>query len=207
MMAAARGASAGETATSEASVFFSLAAAAAAEAQNGATTEIQPQAVFRYAQEGSHWGGVGFGITPSVEADSFGVNGTFSYTYFLVDGVEITGEAGAWFYSQDGDDAIAINPCAVLRWHFWQSEDFKTTAYIDGGIGVLFSNDNIPYDGTSFNFTPRFGVGFTRQLTDSGWRLQGGLRWNHVSNARITGDLDNPSRDGPMLYFGVLFPF
>jgi hypothetical protein len=69
------------------------------------------------------------------------------------------------------------------------------------------STDDVPNDGTSFNFTPRLGVGFTRQLTDSGIRLEGGLRWAHISNARITGDADNPARDSAMLYVGLIFPF
>jgi len=160
-----------------------------------------------FASAGSHWGSFGLGITPSFAGDSFGFNGTFSYSYFLIDGVEIAGELGSWYYAQDGDDAFGVNPCAVLRWHFWRADDLKTTVYADTGIGFMVSNDDIPFDGTSFNFTPRMGVGFTRQLTDSGWRLQGGVRWNHVSNARILSDSNNPSRDGPLLYVNFIFPF
>lgn len=171
---------------------------------------LDTSAHLRYAQEGSHWGAFGAGMTASKAGNgdhATGFNTTFSYTYFMIDGVEISGELGGWYYAQTGDNAYAVNPCAVLRWHFWRSEEARTTVYFDAGIGMLLSNDNIPQDGTSFNFTPRFGFGLTHQITDSGWRLQTGLRWNHVSNARIKGDINNPSRDGPLLYFGVIFPF
>jgi hypothetical protein len=172
-----------------------------------ASFEDSTQAVVAFASAGSHWGSFGLGATPSFAGDSVGLNATFSYSYFLIDGVEIAGELGTWYYDQDGDNAFGVNPCAVLRWHFWRSDDARTTFYADTGIGFMVSNDKIPFDGTSFNFTPRMGVGMTHQLTDSGWRLQTGLRWNHVSNARITGDSNNPSRDGPLLYVNFIFPF
>jgi len=182
-------------------------AATTSDTTSAARLDLSQGASAPFASAGSHWGSFGLGVTPSFAGDSVGFNGTFSYSYFLIDGVEMAGELGSWYYAQDGDDAFGINPCAVLRWHFWRSEDARTTFYADTGIGFMVSNDDIPFDGTSFNFTPRMGVGFTQQLTDSGWRLQGGLRWNHVSNARITGDSNNPSRDGPLLYVNFIFPF
>lgn len=182
-------------------------AATTSDTTSAARVDLSLASPAPFASAGSHWGSFGLGITPSFAGDSVGFNGTFSYSYFLIDGVEMAGELGAWYYAQDGDDAFGVNPNAVLRWHFWRSDDLKTTVYADTGIGFMVSNDKIPSDGTSFNFTPRMGVGFTRQLTDSGWRLQGGVRWNHVSNARITGDSNNPSRDGPLLYVNFIFPF
>jgi len=47
----------------------------------------------------------------------------------------------------------------------------------------------------------------TRRITDGGVRLQAGVRWAHISNARIKGDDDNPSRDSAMLYVALVFPF
>lgn len=160
-----------------------------------------------FTQEGSHWGTFGFGATQSFTGNSTGLNTTFSYSYFLIDGVEAVGELGGWYYNQKGPNAFGINPSAVLRWHFWRAEDLKTTVYFDAGIGVALFTDQVPNGGTSFDFTPRFGFGLTRQITDEGWRLQAGLRWNHVSNARILGDHRNPARDGPLLYFGLIVPF
>ncbi|MFN9991847.1 MAG: acyloxyacyl hydrolase, partial [Phycisphaerales bacterium] len=92
-----------------------------------------------------------------------------------------------------------------IRWHFLNKE--RMTVYADLGIGVLFTTDDVPSDGTSFNFTPRAGAGITHRLGDSANRFELGVRWAHISNARTSGDGDNPSRDSIMLYGGVIFPF
>ena len=117
----------------------------------------------------------------------------------------VFGELGAWKYSQEGPDATGFNASFVVRWHF--AEWGRWTMYADVGIGFLAATRAIPTGGTSFDITPRLGGGVTRQLTDEGLRLELGLRWAHVSNARITGDSNNPGRDSVMLYAGLIFPF
>jgi hypothetical protein len=179
----------------------------AQEEAPGPIPDLATEAHLAFTMEGSHWGSFGGGITQAFYGNATGFNGTFSYSYFLVDGVEIAGELGGWFYNQRGPNAVGLNPAAVLRWHFWSSEDLKTTVYFDAGIGFAIFSNQVPHDGTSFDFTPRFGFGLTRQINDEGWRLQVGLRWNHISNARILGDEKNPSRDGSLLYFGLIVPF
>jgi hypothetical protein len=132
-----------------------------------------------------------------------------SYGYFIAKDVELFGEVGGWQYSQEGKDSTGFNLSMVLRWHF--IDHGKWTWFMDLGIGVLAATDPVPrrdgVDGTKFNFTPRAGGGFTRQLTDDGVRLEVGLRWAHVSNARISGNNENPGRDSGMLYAGLIFPF
>jgi hypothetical protein len=72
----------------------------------------------------------------------------------------------------------------------------------------VFSTSNTPRGGTSVNFTPKLGTGLTYQIReDSATRLQAGLRWHHISNARVAGDADNPSRDAAMIYVGLMLPF
>jgi hypothetical protein len=116
---------------------------------------------------------------------------------------------GIWNYDQEGKDATGFNPSLVIRYHFYHGE--KWTFFVDGGIGFLFSTDPVNRtdgdEGSSFNFTPRAGGGFTRELGEEGVRLEMGLRWAHVSNARIAGNNDNPGRDSLMLYAGLIFPF
>jgi hypothetical protein len=80
------------------------------------------------------------------------------------------------------------------------------TLFADVGIGVLLATDNTPSGGTGFNFTPRAGVGGTWRLNDEGVRLQAGVRWHHISNARINGETRNPDRDGIMGYVALQFP-
>lgn len=130
---------------------------------------------------------------------------TLSYNRFLVDDIEWFLEGGLWsFYDRGADNAFGLSAILGFRWHFLKREDWSLFA--DMGIGVLGTTDHVPPDGTSFNFMPRAGVGFTRQI-DEGIRLMGGVRWHHISNARTRGDSRNPSRDAPQVYIGLVVPF
>ncbi|QOI99581.1 MAG: acyloxyacyl hydrolase [Phycisphaeraceae bacterium] len=153
---------------------------------------------------GTTWMSVGAGVATILD-DVTDVNLYGRVSKFLAQDFEVGFELGAWYFSQPGDDAGGINPNLLLRYHFWNEGPW--TLFADAGIGLLFSSDNVPAGGTSANFTPRVGIGFTRELTSDGVRLEAGLRWHHISNARILGDDDNPARDLPLLYVGVTFPF
>lgn len=156
-----------------------------------------------FGAAGQSWFTIGPGVASDFN-DSVDTNLRGAYSYFLVDDVEVSVELNAWYHDQEGDDALGINPALVFRWHVPLNE--RWTIYADAGIGVLFSTDAVPHDGTHVNFTPRVGGGLTCAIGESA-RLQMGLRWHHISNARITGDRDNPARDAPMVYAGVMIPF
>lgn len=177
---------------------------AATPAAPPAAADTPAPAKLDFGAAGSRWWSIGAGVAHNFDKAT-DANAFVSYSYFLDDNVEFNAELGFWYSSQPGKDAGAVNPNMVFRWHFINTGTW--TVYADAGIGLLFSTDNIPQDGTSFNFTPRAGIGFTRLLTDDGTRLQVGLRWHHVSNARIEGEKNNPGRDSAMLYAGVIFPF
>lgn len=157
-----------------------------------------------FGKEGSKWWSAGATAGHDF-ADSTDVGGYAAFTYFIIDDVEVTGQAGVRYYSQPGDDAVGLAPQVLFRWHFVNTGAW--TVFAEAGIGVMASSDNVPFDGTSFNFVPRLGVGVTRRLTDDDTRLIAGLTWAHVSNARIQGDGKNPSRDEPMVYVGVIWRF
>lgn len=155
----------------------------------------------------SQWIGVGVGAAISSAGTDANLYGR--YEYFIAQDIELFGELGAWNFAQDGRDAVGINTSLCVRYHWFHRE--RWTIFVDAGIGLLFSDNPVNRsgsdDGTDFNFTPRFGGGATYQLTDDGVRLELGLRWAHVSNARISGNDDNPGRDSAMLYAGLIFPF
>jgi Lipid A 3-O-deacylase (PagL) len=157
-----------------------------------------------YGMRDTQWFAVGGGLALDF-VDNTDVNAYLSYTYFLVDWVEVNVELGAWYHFQDNEDAAGLNPALVFRWHLIHRENW--TFYVDAGIGLLFNTDSVPEGGTHINFTPRAGIGVTYRISESGARLQAGLRWHHISNARITGDRGNPATDAPMLYVGLIFPF
>lgn len=158
------------------------------------------------AADTSYWGvtgGVGFALED--DDDSTDTNLGLTYHYFVVDDFEVIGELGAWYFAQDGDDAGGLNPGFTLRWHFLNRD--RWSLYADAGIGLLFATDDVPDGGSSFDFMPRAGAGASLRLDDRGTRGYLGVRWHHVSNARINGDDQNPDRDGVMVYGGVMFPF
>jgi hypothetical protein len=161
----------------------------------------------RYGDPGSTWVTLGGGAADN--GTDLDENIFARFNYFIAKDVEMFGEVGAWQFSQEGKDSTGFNLAMVVRWHFY--DDGKWTLFTDVGIGILAATDPVPrregIEGTNFDFTPRAGGGFTRQLTDDGVRLEVGLRWAHVSNARISGNNDNPGRDSLMLYAGLIFPF
>ncbi|MCL4220615.1 MAG: acyloxyacyl hydrolase [Phycisphaerales bacterium] len=147
--------------------------------------------------------GVAFGLEEDDDSTDFNIN--VAWSRFLVDDVEMRLELGTWYFDQEPDSAWGINPNFVLRWHLINKELWSF--YADAGIGLMFSTDDVPPGGTSANFTPRAGVGITHKVGVRGQRAELGVRWHHISNARITGDSDNPDRDGVMIYAGYSFPF
>lgn len=150
------------------------------------------------------WITVGGGISSDLEDRTDGAV-YFDYSYFVAKNIELIGELSLWYLdNQEGSEA-GLNPAVVFRWHFYN--EGKWSLFADLGVGVMFSTDDVPDEGTSVNFTPRVGAGFTRELADNGLRLQVGVRWAHISNARIQGNDENPSRDSVMLFAGLMWPF
>lgn len=158
-----------------------------------------------FGSTGSDWISVGAGVALAPHSTDASVYGT--YHYFIATDFEFDFTLGGWYFFQQGDDAGGINPSIGFRWHFLNRQSWSL--YAEFGIGILASTDDVPYDGTSFNFTPRAGIGATIALGEasSSPRLDLGARWHHISNASQWGTDDNPARDGIMFYAGVMFPF
>ncbi|MEO0512313.1 MAG: acyloxyacyl hydrolase [Planctomycetota bacterium] len=154
-----------------------------------------------YLERGGLWGAVVLNTTASTE--DVDVFGGFQVTTFLADRFEVGGEVGPFGSVQDGaDDAIGLSASLVLRYHAVVRD--RWTGFVDGGFGVLWTSQPVPAAGTRFNFLPRVGVGVSRSIGGNA-RVLGGVRWHHVSNARITGDDGNPARDELALFLGVQF--
>lgn len=166
-----------------------------------------PRSSGRFGDAGSTWLTFGGGAAFAFEGDDRDYNLFGAYSIFLVDSLEFSVELGGWYFDQEGTDTGGINGSMIFRWHFWMSENRDWTVYGDAGIGLLAGFDEVPDEGTSFNFTPRAGAGLTRALDDAGTRLMLGLRWHHISNGRINSDAGNPSRDSIMIYAGIIIPF
>ncbi len=148
--------------------------------------------------------GTGIAIEFEDDDDSTDFNLNIAWSRFLVDDWEFRLELGGWYFDQNPDATWGVNPNMIIRWHFINEDPW--TVYTDVGLGVLFAADDVPSGGSSVNFMPRAGIGVTHRINMNGDRLEIGLRWHHVSNARLVGDDSNPDRDGLMLYAGFSFP-
>jgi len=102
------------------------------------------------------------------------------------------------------DSSYTVGFELLGRWHFLKGEGWSI--YADGGAGIVWFENEWPAGGTHQNFTPQAGVGATLRLFDN-VRAMGGVRWHHVSNARKSGEDNNPGFDGAMFYFGLIVPF
>lgn len=158
-----------------------------------------------FGAKGSQWLTFGAGVADNFE-DAVDTDITLAWSTFLANDIELSLEAAGWYFNQPGANTGGVSGSLVFRWHFVNTG--KWTVYADAGIGLLGAFDDVPAGGTSLNFMPRAGMGFTRQLSEeTDTRFQMGLQWHHISNARINGDEDNPSRDSAMLYAALIFPF
>ena len=170
-----------------------------AEPERASTEPRRPS----FGIEGTQWftlgAAVGRGFRESTDSNIHA-----AWSRFLADDIEFATELDAWYFDQDGPNAFGVSPTMIFRWHLVNTG--KWTVYGDAGIGILLASDSVPDGGSNVNFMPRAGAGVTYGLTED-TRLQFGLRWHHVSNARITGDESNPARDGPLIYFGIIHRF
>ncbi|MBL8757582.1 MAG: acyloxyacyl hydrolase [Phycisphaerae bacterium] len=177
--------------------------APAAPPADPAQTAARP----RFGSPDGHWWiTLGAGLAHDTHEDT-DYNAHAAFSTFIATELEFAVELGGWYFAQSGEDTGGINPNLIFRWHFCHDPAFDWSLYADVGIGLLFAFDDVPDGGTSFDFTPRAGLGFTHRIGDCDTRLQLGLRYHHISNARIQGDDRNPGRDSIMIYAGVIFPF
>ncbi|MCC6321056.1 MAG: acyloxyacyl hydrolase [Phycisphaerales bacterium] len=177
----------------------------AAETQTPSADEPRER---RFGRAGSWWWSVGSGVASNFgDAIDTNIHGILST--FLADELEFGVETAGWYFNQEGPDTGGLSASMIFRWHFAHDREFRWTVFGDAGIGLLAGFDDVPDGGTSLNFLPRLGLGFTHVLGDDpgGARLTLGARWHHISNARIEGEERNPARDSLMAYFEIQFPF
>jgi hypothetical protein len=145
------------------------------------------------------------------KGDETVASATVSAGYYFADRLSVRGELVGYGLDNkpgpslaDADDALGIGVNAGLRYQFIEYR--RLTLFVEGYTGVLYSDHDFPEDGTHLNFTLQGGLGATFRLADD-VHLFGGVRHLHISNARLRGEDENPSFDGPGAYVGLLFRF
>jgi hypothetical protein len=131
--------------------------------------------------------------------------GAIGVGYYVFDNFSVTAEARTYYASQDeGHDTAVYDLDLLIRHHLFRGD--RWTIFVDASAGVSESQHRIPLGGTNFNFIEETGVGGTYQLTDH-LHLIGGVRYWHLSNARLHGSDENPGLNGFGAYLGVMYTF
>jgi hypothetical protein len=189
-----------------------LAQTPASPAVDTADPRTLPAPVLPGFGEAGYWGltlstGYAYGFDDAHSLNPLSV----AVSTFVAADLEVRLELGGWVFLQadsdeGGEDTGGVSLALSGRWHFWKPAE-GWTVYADAGAGLNYSGSDIPANGSEFNFNPRAGAGFTVALDDSARaaRLDIGLRWHHLSNARIFGGDRNEARDSVMIYAGVTF--
>lgn len=74
--------------------------------------------------------------------------------------------------------------------------------YVEGGIGVIYTDFKVKDQGLRFNFNPQLGAGLERPLP-FGQALSAGLRLHHLSNGHLYKD--NRGINSLLLMLGLHF--
>ncbi len=155
----------------------------------------------RFGAEGSwRWQLIGAAASDLDDAEQaeFGA----SLSWFFVDDLSIDFQIEGDYISQPVQNAWGGGATLLFRWHFINTDTWSI--YGDMGTGVIGTTVNTPSGGTSFNFTPQAGGGFSYEISRD-VRLMVGARWYHISNAN-TGET-NPIRNSLMGYVMISLPF
>jgi hypothetical protein len=142
-----------------------------------------------------------------LDADTNVGSGAVGAGYFVFDDLSLSLEASGYRAQQSGRDtanAWMYGIAGVLRHHLIHLD--RATVFADVSFGPVESTKRTPAGGTDFNFITRSGIGVTYQLKDN-LHLLTGVRYFHLSNARIEGNARNPSINGVEGFLGLMWTF
>ncbi len=102
----------------------------------------------------------------------------------------------------DGRDRVlaAVNIMAVKYFDTFSSSSWQP--YLEGGIGVVYTDFRVKGQGLRFNFNPQIGVGIAFRPAH-GREISVGLRLHHLSNADL--HRDNRGINSLLMVAGVRF--
>ncbi|MCZ6785966.1 MAG: outer membrane beta-barrel protein [Planctomycetota bacterium] len=139
------------------------------------------------------------------DAENYGVN--VQYNYFVNSDFALSAIVTPYrVYKLNGDDTSSSELQVGLRWFFTEFMVGRQplSLYLDVQVGRMHSQDPVPRNGTTTNWTQDMGFGLEYALSDS-WSLVGGYHLRHVSDGSSRGvtENDNPSQNDDIWFFGV----
>jgi hypothetical protein len=122
--------------------------------------------------------------------------------YYAAEQFAFRAELTSYGVSTSDGDAAAVQGSLGFRHHVYQIG--PTSLFIDVDFGLFEAAHRVPSHGTDFNLTFDTGVGLERPIADN-LDLVAGIRYFHLSNARLEGPDRNPSLNGPQAFIGISF--
>jgi lipid A 3-O-deacylase len=116
------------------------------------------------------------------------------------DGLRVKVEVSLGSTTKPDYDVMASAGVMILYYIDALSTGFMTP-YIEGGLGVIYTNFQVEGQGSRINFNPRAGFGADFPLGRE--TLFTALRWDHLSNAGLSSH--NQSVDSVVFMVGVYF--
>jgi lipid A 3-O-deacylase len=124
------------------------------------------------------------------------------FEYFVANNLSLDMGFSGISVDQEGKNTRGFNATLQLRWHCITEDHWSF--FLECGAGLLQTSNKVPSEGSSFNFTPQAGLGFTFDIGDQArWMI--GAKWYHISNANTHSS--NPGLDSIMVWTGISFPF
>jgi opacity protein-like surface antigen len=184
--------------TTAAVVLFALIAPVLASAAEPTTSESGSDAMF---PEGTEY----FSLKLAYQNERNGMDRFLASTVFSKGGYFIDNAAaeiqfvGYWGHDTE-QDPVGAGLNLSARYHFINVGRFSLYGDVLGGLFCM--TDDWPIGGTAFNFTYAGGPGVSYKIRD-GLFLDGGIRFQHVSNFFIEGRDRNPIFNSFGGYIGV----
>ena len=128
--------------------------------------------------------------------------GTVGVGYYIFDNFSLNLEAAGYYDNQPVRNAVITAADLSIRHHLFHSGRFSF--FGEGVVGITYADHRAPASGTYYNYMVEPGIGATFQLHDN-VNLMAGVRYFHLSNARLEGPNRNPSINATQVYIGLLF--
>ncbi|QDU65336.1 acyloxyacyl hydrolase [Engelhardtia mirabilis] len=131
------------------------------------------------------------------------ISGRVGLGYAFRDRFEVVGELDVGYYDQTlgsgSRTSIGLGLSGLVRWHVLRGRGWS--AFLEGGLGFVASEEAVPSGGSRLNGTRQAGVGVAFDVGER-WRLTVGVRQEHLSNGGGLGP-NNPTWDGFGGYLGL----
>ena len=127
--------------------------------------------------------------------------GTFAWGHYFLDNAGFEVQLNG-YNAHDDEDGYGIGINVLAKYHFinWR----RLSLYGDVLGGMFWTSADFPTGGTEFNFTYAGGPGLSYKIRD-GLYIDGGIRFQHVSNFFIEGRDRNPIFNSFGGYVGLMW--